>query len=60
MKDCDECGEPTKRRTECGKCLKMLCRHCFHHSFHAVIPQHLRGFIPKKIQEGHNKCQKLQ
>ncbi len=31
MTKCQECSEPTKRRTRCEMCLKLVCAWCRHH-----------------------------
>jgi formylmethanofuran dehydrogenase subunit E len=34
--ECEECGEPTIRRTRCKNCKKLVCTFCYNHSFHTV------------------------
>jgi hypothetical protein len=42
MKECDDCGEATRRRTRCWHCGQFVCRYCWHHE-HACAPGHTRG-----------------
>lgn len=28
---CEHCGKPTRRRTRCKKCQRLLCHHCYYH-----------------------------